>query len=543
MKLAVTRPATLPPRPARATLYSLPIAVVATLFALACAPAGTIPGDAVTTINAEYLVTSEEAHEWALVKDASIPTLTGSPGWNDFMAFMEEKLVGYGVVDVTRNSWTFDRWHTSDDPTDWSLVSDGKPVKVAFYGAYSGSTGPEGVTASLVYYDHDDPPASIEGKIVVVPTRPQQEPPLPANYVRTDTFNDHEYRTNDESFPPLYEFVDPSATFTFDIYYQMRQGLWRIGAEGGAAGAVIVYDMSFARTAGMYSFGVPTLHDAPTVTLDRVEGAKVIADAKAGKSATLRLEATVEPAEAYQLISYLPGRDYGTDADEQIMLVTHTDGPSITQDNGALGLLAIVKYYSHIPQEQRRRTLTVMLDCRHYMPGAERAFAEQHWWERYPERRDKIVAMVQAEHLGEMEYREEGEEVIATGLAEHSFIWTRNNPVLIDEAIRAVKQYPWSKMQVSAPERPGVHGGQQAYWWGVGSFAQGDRGNGRGGWDLPAYGFGGNLGFFWSTRSRIDIWSKEVFTAQASALTQLTGVLMSRELDEIRSHGRSDTRE
>ena len=53
----------------------------------------------------------------------------------------------------------------------------------------------------------------------------------------------------------------------------------------------------------------------------------------------------------------------------------------------------------------------------------------------------------------------------------------------------------------------------------------------------------GNLGFFWSTRSRIDIWSKEVFTAQASALTQLTGVLMSRELDEIRSHGRSDTRE
>lgn len=176
---------------------------------------------------------------------------------------------------------------------------------------------------------------------------------------------------------------------------------------------------------------MPTLHDALTLTLDRVEGAK------AGKSATLRLEATVEPSEAYQLIAYLPGRDYCTEADEQIMLVTHTDGPSITQDNGALGLLAIVKYYSHIPQEQRRRTLTVMLDCRHYMPGAE-----QHWWEMHPERRDKIVA---------------------TGLAERSFIWTRNNLVLIDEAIKAVKQYPWSKVQVSAPERPGVHGGQQAY--------------------------------------------------------------------------------
>jgi hypothetical protein len=184
-------------------LYSCCIVVASTLFVLACDPAGSTPDDAVTTINADYLVTADGAYEWALVKDASISTLTGSPGWIDFMRFMEDKLAGYGVVDVTRNSWTFDPWSTSDAPTDWSLVSDGDPVNVAFYGAYSGSTGPEGVTAPLVYYDHDDPPTSIEGKIVVIPTRPQLQAPLPANYVRTDTFNDHEYRTNDESFPPF----------------------------------------------------------------------------------------------------------------------------------------------------------------------------------------------------------------------------------------------------------------------------------------------------------------------------------------------------
>ena len=42
----------------------------------------------------------------------------------------------------------------------------------------------------------------------------------------------------------------------------------------------------------------------------------------------------------------------GTDKDEQIILTNHTDGPSITQDNGALGILGIIKYFSNIPQEK-----------------------------------------------------------------------------------------------------------------------------------------------------------------------------------------------
>ena len=79
----------------------------------------------------------------------------------------------------------------------------------------------------------------------------------------------------------------------------------------------------------------------------------------AGKTATLRLEATTTTDGVFQLIGYLPGRDYGTDRDEQILMVTHTDGPSITQDNGSLGILAAVRYFSNIPQENRPRTLAL----------------------------------------------------------------------------------------------------------------------------------------------------------------------------------------
>ena len=199
------------------------------------------------------------------------------------------------------------------------------------------------------------------------------------------------------------------------------------------------------------------------------DGAKVIEDAKRGKEATLRLEATLETSEAYQYIT-LPGADYGTPDDEQIVLVNHTDGPSITQDNGALGILSIVKYFSNIPQHERPRTLVIFLDCRHYIPGMESAHSAPDWFTRFPEKKEKIVALIQAEHLGEMDYREVDGVVEPTGYAEQSYLWTRNNEQLITAAIDAVSRYGWSRAQVSVPERRGSvvgfsrYGGVLARW-------------------------------------------------------------------------------
>lgn len=495
-----------------------------------------------TDLDPAWLLTEAEALEWASVKSANLPTLTGSPEWLSYLTFLEEKLTEYGAVDIHKNSWSFERWYTSDDNSDWSLQSNGAPVRVASYGAYSGSTGPEGITSEMIYYDHENPPESIEGKIVVIPTKPHPDPPYDDDYLVNYTFNDYEYATDPDAFPAPFEPVTPEYSFTFDIWWQLAQGLNRIPKEGGAAGAVIVYDMAYERTKGLYTFPVPTLYDSPTLVLSREDGAGVIADAKANKSATLRLEATVEPAEAYQLIAYLPGKDYGTPDDEQIVLVNHSDGPSITQDNGALGLLAIVRYFSNIPQEQRPRTLTVYLDCRHYMPGMERNHGEPSWLHRNPEAKEKIVAMVQAEHLGEMDYREVDGVVEATGLAEQSYLWSRNNPLLIDSAIAAIQKYGWTRAQVSVPERPGKNGGLQQVWWGVGALGTrdsttGDEPSGRCKvWhclDVPGFGLGGFLGHYWSVDADISRWNNELFRGQVATMTELTGVLMTADLADI----------
>ena len=498
-----------------------------------------------TNLRSEWLVTPEEARAWASIKNDNLPTLTGSPEWVNYMAFLETTLDTYGVVDGTRNAWQFQRWHTSEDSTQWSLSSDGAPVRVAYYGAYSGSTGPEGITAELIYYDHDNPPESIEGKIVVIPTRKHPNPPYSDNYLINYTFNDYEYATDAETLPAPFEFVPPSDSFTFDIWWQLAQGLDRIPRDGNAAGAIIVYDMAYERTKGLYTFGVPTLYNSPTLILSREDGAKVIEDAKQGKSATLRLEATIETSEAFQYIAYLPGANYGTPEDEQIILVNHTDGPSITQDNGALGLLGIVKYFSNIPQSERPRTLTVFLDCRHYMPGMEDAHAAPDWFTRFPEKKSNIVGMIQTEHLGEMDYREVEGRVEPTGHAEQSYLWTRNNEQLITAAKTAVDKYGWSRAQLSVPERPGKRGSLQQVWWGVGAIGQADTGYYNCDvWhclDLPGFGLGGFLGYYWTSDSGIDRWNEQLFVSQTSTMTELTGVLMTADLSQIQSRGTEDS--
>ena len=523
--------------------YTAAVAIAVSLI-VGCSQNDDPYADRFTQLNPAWTVTADDAYEWALVKNDNLPTLTGSPEWINYMAFLEKKLREYGAVDFLRNSWEFERWDTSDDNSSWSLVSDGAPVRVAHYGAYSGSTGPEGITAEMIYYDHDDPPDSIEGKIVVIPTKPHPQKPYDDNYLINYTFNDYEFATNADTLSAPFEYVDPAFSFTFDIWWQLAQGLDRIPKEGNAAGAIIVYDMAYERTKGLYTFGVPELYDSPTLKLSREDGAKVIEDAKAGKTATLRLEATLEPAEAYQLISYLPGKAYGTAEDEQIVLINHTDGPSITQDNGALGLLAIVKYFSNIPQEHRPRTLVIYLDCRHYIPGMEGAHNGPSWLHRYPEEIDKLVAVVQAEHLGEMDYREVDGRVEPVGLAEQSYLWTRNNQILIDAAIEAVQKYGWERAQVAVPERPGRNGGIQQVWWGVGAITtRGTDPNGKPMpsrcevWhclDLPAYGLGGFLGHYWSVDATIERWNKDLFVSQAKTMTELTGVLMTADLDHIK---------
>lgn len=137
-------------------------------------------------------------------------------------------------------------------------------------------------------------------------------------------------------------------------------------AAAKPAGLIFAMNLNRAATEGLHTFPVPEQYGFPSVYLDNTHGGQVIADAKAYAAATIRVEGRHGQSEAYELIAYLPGRNYGSVKNEQIQLRTHTDGPSISQDDGAFGLLGVVKYISQIPQKDRPRSLLIELDCRHF---------------------------------------------------------------------------------------------------------------------------------------------------------------------------------
>jgi hypothetical protein len=508
-----------------------------------------------TEINWGFMVKSHEAYHWHLYKDRGGATYSGSPSWKSYMEFLEWKLEEYGVRDIQRNAFTYNRWYTTDWPgydkrTDrwrhnrkWTLTlySDkGKPIpiNVASYGAYSGSTPEGGVTAPLVYSDATALPlpgpnlnSLVDGKIVVV-TLPKftTTDPLPPAFLTYGTA-DSDYMSDSETIPPIGRLVPPSTLVAGSTFYFLGQSSAVIAKlrTTKAAGIVIVWDSAYDTVAGFYTFGVPAPYSNPTLYLGRVEGAKVVADAAAGKTATLKLLAEVEPAETYQLIGYLPGKNYGKPEDEQIVLKSHSDGPSLCQENGGFGILGIIKYFSHIPQKERPRTLVVFITNTHFINGAVVPPDFKDWFIKNPDAAKPIVGYIATEMMGQQEWREIGEVYEPTGLPEIAYLWARNNQLLVDMAIKAVKDNDWPRCEVKSNERPGPHGLGQGTWFGEGSpgtFA-------RYGLNIPGFATMQTTGAYWQTTARINKFDADLFCKQVATFAQLTGELMLANLTAV----------
>ena len=465
-----------------------------------------------TVLKKSFMPSPEKIQGWHLIKDAGGPTFAGSPSWNRYMAFLEKNFQCSGLVDIKKDTFTYNRWFTSDGRNTgyWGLSVDGKEIPVASYWAYSGSTPLSGVTAPLVYYDQDNPPASIEGKIVVFDIPVLSSDSLPPEMLNPG----FEYASDPDSVP-----TDSFITEQFYqvTYYSLFGGLSDILAQGKAAGGLVIADMGPGRAAGIYTLPPPPSEfGVPGLFLDRVAGREVRQAAMEGRRATLKLMAMREKAEAYFLSGFLPGKNYGKAEDAMVLLITHTDGPGLSQENGALGILAVIQYFSNIPRNERPRTLLVLLDPQHYMPGRHSI----KWYSLHPEAASKIVASMGVEHLGQIEYREQGDEFLPTGLPEVTKVFVQDNEALIKRAILAVKNNRLPRAMVHCPARDG-----QGMWEGMGDVALKRH--------LPGFALSSLMSAYLSTESRINTFDKDLALKQIAVAVQLTGELMRADLKEI----------
>jgi hypothetical protein len=476
---------------------------------------------ALTKVNKKFLPTAKEVHAWHAIKDSKGgPTLTGSPSWHNYLEMLEKEWRAMGVTDIFRNPIPYTRWYTTEFPDDsnWSLHVDGKKIRVANYGCNSGHTPDGGVTGELVVYKAGMPDEALRGKIAVI--LKETSPGLSRG------LDDYEYLSNPETFPnPLKPYSDEAPLSPFPI---MGLGAAQEPLiKAGAAGAVIVMQLPFGATTGLYTFGVPALHQMPTLYLDRDTGAELAAAANAGKQAILRLIAKTEQAEGYQLFGYLPGKDYGTPDDKQVLLITHTDGPSISQENGAIGILSMVKYFSRIPKAERPRSLMLFYDCRHFMPGAEREFAKEDYAASHPDVYSKVIASIGIEHLGQTKVEEGGGKPFHfTSVPDLTTIYITNNGRMVDLAVTAVKDNHMPRTQVQCPGRKGQHGGEQGPWYGLGSIANRNH--------TPGAAVIGALTGYWTSTARLDTLDVNLFLTEMASASQICGSLMLADLESIK---------
>jgi hypothetical protein len=520
---------------------------------------GAADATAFPKIHQPFMITPKQALDWHLFKAQCGPTYAGSTGWKRYTDFLISKMPEFGAVDLDYVEIPYDHYivedwpdrkaHMHDSPNAVEkLVTDGTPVPVvASYGMTSGSTPPEGITAPMLYYDPAHPPAEsqIAGKILVFQTQKQPPPPYTNNFLDNYTPTDYEWRSPGK-WPEL--FTPPPLTYGTSF-----RGRWEwsqvnrfaeIGIKAKAAGIVIVYDLSPNMALGLVQRSVYTENgraglgaayiNCPTLTLDRVNGAKVVVDAKAGKMATLTLRARFQRDTGKAIIAYLPGRNYGTPQDEQVLLATHTDAMSLIEENGGLGMLGIMSYFNRVPKSERPRTLIFYFDCRHFMPGAEASWPQYDYYTIHPEKLKTIVATLGMEHMGGRQTIENGNTyAYSTARPEDGGVITslmdvnNNNIWMVEMIARAATDNHWPRVDVKAGASagPGVNGGFQG-------TVKSPMNKGRG-YKIPGCGLAGDWPGAWTqTFAQVDTeagphgFDEDYFVSQVAGLSQIAGEFM-----------------
>ncbi|HLK49703.1 MAG TPA: hypothetical protein VKT49_16285 [Bryobacteraceae bacterium] len=509
-------------------------------------------------IHAPFLITPAQAWDWNVFKSRGGPTYAGSAGWKRYTDFLISKMQEFGATDFDSVEIPYDHYIVDDWPDRRThehnsgmavekLVSDGKPVPVvASYGMTSGFTPPEGITAPMLYYEPGAPPADeqVSGKILVFETAPYPDPPYSDAFLDNYTLTDYEWRSPGK-WHPL--FTPPPASVTSSYHcrwvWSQLNRCAAIGIRGGAAGIVIVYDLSPGAAFGLAQRSVYTANgkaglgaqyiNCPTLTLDRVNGAKVLADAKAGKRATLTLAARFQRDTGKAFLAYLPGRNYGTPQDEQVLLATHTDAMSLIEENGGLGMLGIASYFNRIPKASRPRTLVFYFDCRHFMPGGEGSWPQFDYYTIHPDRLKPVVATIGIEHMGGRQTIENGNQyTYSRDLPENGGVITslmdvhNNNLWLIEAIARAATDNHWPRVDVkSGNTGPGINGGFQG-------TVKSPMNKGRA-YGIPGVGLAGDWPGGWTqTYAQIDTeagmhgFDEQYFVQQVAGLSQLAGEFM-----------------
>ncbi|MFF2018482.1 hypothetical protein [Paenibacillus sp. NPDC058177] len=315
---------------------------------------------------------------------------TGSEGHNKFIAWLEQQVTDMGLT-VYRDQYTFDRWEEKNS----SLVIDQQPIHVSSAFPYSGETDEKGVTGELVYTKRGDYEQA-SGKIAVVEIENFKDFPIGIVMNMRDS-------------SPKQNKIAPSEG-DLVLTTALKEAKLEQAKEMGVKAVILVWKgVSDDKVEKQYVPFTTDYAGIPAVWVNETEGQKVISAANEHKEGTVILEADEQknaPTESFYV------KIEGKRKDEAIIINTHTDGINVVEENGAVGMLSMIRY---LQQEQPERTMIFAFVTGHFrlpeFKGTSQATST--WMEGHRELWDgenghmKAVAGITVEHLGSMEWKDD----------------------------------------------------------------------------------------------------------------------------------------
>jgi hypothetical protein len=325
---------------------------------------------------------TEELWKWLQQLAGWCPAYTGSPGHVNFVNFLDAEL-RRSKLEPLRKTYTLPRW----DLKEYGIKVGSEEIHAASYRPFSGSTGPSGVSAPLYYAGMGDKLdySGAAGKIVLIEMPPALD--RSGGALVGDLVGTYPAHT------PL-----PNVRYGVIGVYRLTPDI-RPLEKAGAAGAIYIWNNVSDGNAEDQAlpFSSPS-SSVPALWVNATQGKRLKQLAASGASARLTLNAVSHPdTPTDNLWAVLPGK-----TDETIIINTHTDGCNACEENGALGVVALARYFSRIPQAQRNRTLVFLMTTGHFGHGYVRG--AQDWRDSNRDLMKKAVACVTIEHLGANEW-------------------------------------------------------------------------------------------------------------------------------------------
>lgn len=371
---------------------------------------------------------------------------TGSAGHTRFVDWLAGQFADVPGFAVRRDRHTFNRWLAERYALTVSSPATGgraTPVPVSYYYPYSGTTGPGGVSGRLVDLGTYPPaaPASsgtgygsafwepARGGVALVRSAPSMFS-LDAGQTVTGG-----YEPGKTSVQAAVDYAEYAALINHPAWQGIFTPIPLLDARSAGVRAVICawtgfpddeianqynpFITPYATAAGLATPGDP---GCPALWVGDATGAELSRLAAGGEAtAGLLLTAGITAAAATETIwGVLRGSG---SSGETIIVNTHTDGPNSTEENGALGLLALARHFATV--EHRRDLCFVMVTGHFQLPQFTRPIpnarpevgsdATSVWMADHPDVFGRSVAGVTVEHLGCTMWTDSGGRYVATG--------------------------------------------------------------------------------------------------------------------------------